>query len=117
MDLATIVALGTAGAAGCAILGFWLRFSDRITKADAKADAAEKAAAEAKRLSDEAHTRITALAAEFGMYRERVALDFVGKEAVRDLRTELMGAIEKVGGKIDELLKQERERLHERHAR
>lgn len=115
MDVSAIVALSGAAAAGFAILGFWLRFSDRITKAGAEAEAAGKGATEAKKLSDEAHTRISALQAEFGIYRERVALDFVGKEDVRDLKAEVIGAIKELDRKVDDLLTEERR--HERHDR
>lgn len=115
MDLSTIVAIGSIAGAGITILGFWLRFSDRVTKAEGDAEGAGKSADEAKKLCDEAHTRISALAGEFGIYRERVALDFVGKEDVRDLKSEVIGAIKELDKKVDGLLSEERR--HERHDR
>lgn len=115
MEVSTIVALCSAGGALVAILGFWLRFSDRITKAEGAAEASEKAADMAHALVDQAHTRITALAGEFGIYRERVALDFVGKEAVRELKAEVIEAIKDLDRKVDDLLTEERR--HERHDR
>jgi hypothetical protein len=119
MDLTIIVALGGLAVAAIAIVSFWMNFSDRISaakaaadRAEARADEALRDAAEAKKLVDEAHTRITALAAEFGIYRERVALDFAAKETVRDLKTELVGAIDKLGGKLDDFLRAERMDRH-----
>ena len=115
METSTIVSLVGAAGACFAILGFWLRFSDRITSAEERAKSAEKAAEVAQRLVDEAHTRITALAAEFGIYRERVALDFVGKETLRELKGEIVGAIRELDKKVDDLLTEERR--HERNDR
>src|SRR5689334_15320703 len=91
-----------AGIAGSVLgwLVFWLRFSDGISRARARAESAEKDAAESKVLGDQAHTRITALAAEFGLYRERVATDYVSKEAMRELKEDLVSAIDAIGEKL-----------------
>lgn len=94
----------TVGGSVLAWLIFWLRFSEKITIARSKAESAEKDAAGSKTVSEQAHLRITAMAAEFGMYRERVATDYVSKEAMRELKTELVAAINKVGDKVDQVL-------------
>ena len=107
---ATIALVGAGGGIGGAVLGwlaFWLRFSDRVTTANARAEAAQYAALESKKLSDEAHTRITALAAEFGMYRERVALEFVSKDAMRELKRDLVDEIKAIDAKLDRVLAQQ----------
>ena len=107
-DSFLLIGAGGVGGSALAWLAFWLRFSDRVTTANARAEAAQYAAIESKRLSDEAHTRITALAAEFGMYRERVATDYVSKEAMRELKNDLVSAIEAIGAKLDSVLSYER---------
>ena len=104
---ATIAIAGAGGTIAGAVLGwlaFWLRFSDRVTTANARAESSQYAALESKKLSDESHTRITALAAEFGMYRERVALEFVSKDAMRELKRDLVDEIRLIDAKLDQVL-------------
>ena len=90
------------------VIGFWLRFSDQISKARAVADFAQKDGSEAKTLADQAHTRITTLDHNFGVYRERVAMEYVSKEAMRELKTDLVNAIDAIGAKLDMVLSYER---------
>ena len=107
--IATIIGAGSAAiGAFVGIVGFWLRFAVQIAHARAIADAAQKEASEAKTLADQAHTRITALDHAFGIYRERVATDYVSKEAMRELKTDLVDAIDAIGAKLDMVLSYER---------
>lgn len=85
------------------------RLSGYISAVNARAEAAEKAADDARRLTDEAHTRITALDHLFGIYRERVATEYVSKEAMRELKADLMSAIGAVSSKLDDVLSYERQ--------
>jgi|SRR5581483_566672 len=103
--IATLIG-ATSAAIGAAIgvLAFWLRFSDAIARARARADSAEKEAGESKTLCDQAHTRITALHVEFGIYRERVAIDYVSKEAMRELKNDLVNEIKAIDAKLDQVL-------------
>jgi soluble cytochrome b562 len=48
IGVSSLVAIGTSIAAFLSVLTFWMKLSDRITKADAKADDAQQDAAEAK---------------------------------------------------------------------
>lgn len=108
----SLIALAfTAAGSVLAWLIFWLRFSDAIGKARGRAEAAREDAIEAKKLSDEAHTRITALDHMFGLYRERVAMDYVSRSSMSELEARLVKAIDAVGGKLDQVLAYERKQL------
>jgi hypothetical protein len=54
-----------AGAIGSvsAIIGFWIRYSDRLTKADAKAETAQRAAEEVEKDAKEAQDKVAILSA------------------------------------------------------
>lgn len=110
---ATVIFAGVAAAGGAigaflGVIGFWLRFSDQIARARARADAAEKDGAEAKVLADQAHNRISAMTNQFGDYREMVAKEYVSKDAMRELKADLVGAINDIGDKLDQVLAHER---------
>lgn len=109
--VATIIGAGSAAiGALIGVVGFWLRFADQIAKARAIADAAQKDASEAKTLADQAHNRISTIDHNFGLYRERVATEYVSKEAMRELKTDLVNAIDAIGAKLDMVLSYERDR-------
>ena len=122
MLIALISAISIAVGSFIGVLGFWLRFAENISLAKSKSElaklAAESASAlavESRKLADEAHTRITALDHAFGIYRERVAMDYVSQSsmrdfkaelisAMRDIKTELVSDINKIEGKLDKAL-------------
>lgn len=106
-DPTTFAAIGAACSAIIAaltVLGFWIRFSDRLTKAEGAAAAALLRAAEAHKLCEEAHTRITALAAEFGMYRENVAREYIHRATMREIEDRLTNAINRLADRLDRVL-------------
>src|SRR5882672_9430471 len=104
-DAVTWSAMALAIGAVISIITFWTRYSDRLTKAEARAHAAELAAKDAKDAAKEASDRLikaearahaaeqTALDAKdaakeakqdvaiqtaaFGLYREKVASEYV----------------------------------------
>ena len=100
-DVVTWGAAVTAIASVSAIIGFWTRYSDRLTKADAKAAAAKEAAEEAKKEAKAAHDRITLLDQAFALYRERVAHDYTHKETLREVEVRLTDAIDRLGDRFD----------------
>ncbi len=112
MDASTGISIVTAIiGVGCTLAGsvlgwlvFWLRFAAEVARAHATAEAAEKEAAEVKVLCEQNRTSIIALAAEFGLYREHVAREYVSKETMRELKTDLMSAIKDVAEKLDRVL-------------
>lgn len=73
-DALVFVAIGSviaALASGTTVLGFWMRFSDRITIADTKADNAQQDAAEAKNENDNLRETISAMSREIDELIER----------------------------------------------
>jgi hypothetical protein len=74
----------------------WLGF-----ETSAKAAAALEAAADAKRIALEAHTRLAALDASFGLYRERIAAEYVSRAVLREVEDRIGDAIERLGERLD----------------
>jgi biopolymer transport protein ExbB/TolQ len=97
---AAIAALGSVSA----IIGFWTRYSDRLTKADAKAVAAREAADEAKKEAKAAQDRISILDQAFALYRERVALEYTSTKTLREVEARLTDAIDRLGDRFDRAL-------------
>jgi biopolymer transport protein ExbB/TolQ len=97
---AAIAALGSISA----IIGFWTRYSDRLTKADTKAAIAEKAAEEAKKEAKAAHDRVTLLDQAFALYRERVALEYTSTRTLAMVEARLTEAIDRLGDRFDRAL-------------
>jgi hypothetical protein len=104
MDATGIAVMGAACAiigSGTTVIMFWMRFENRMTIAKAVADDAYQRAVEAKRQADDAHGRVTLLAAEFGLYRENVAREYIHREAMREIEDRLTAAIERLGDRLD----------------
>lgn len=100
--------------AGFTVLSFWLRFSDRITKAHARADAAMVVAEEARAEAKEGSEKTTLLSASFGIYREQVAREYIHREVMREVEERLTSAIDRLGDRLDRVL--ERSELnHQSH--
>lgn len=95
------------GLVGGAVVRSW-SLSGYLANLKSAAAAAKSDAAEAKTNAAEANTRITALGAEFAMYRERVAMDNVSRkdmrEDMRDLKDDLVKRIDALGDKLDQVL-------------
>lgn len=90
IDAALIGAIAAAVGAGCTFLGFWMRFSDRITKANGSAEMALQVAAEAEEAVKDANERITMLGSNFGLYREQAIEKFVTHQAITELEKRLV---------------------------
>jgi biopolymer transport protein ExbB/TolQ len=100
-DVITWGALATALGSTSAIIGFWTRYSDRLTKADTKAVAAKEAAEDAKKDAKAAQDRVSLLDQAFGLYRERVALEYTSTKTLQAVETRLTDAIERLGDRFD----------------
>lgn len=123
MNEGWIAALAALAAAAIAALGFWMRLSDRITKAsqvgeNALQEAAEvkeemqRRGAEAKRENDELRLSIAALDRAFSMYQVAIAKeakDIVSRGDLREMETRITASIESLGkgfhGRIDNVVK------------
>jgi len=107
-DAITWSALVIALSAISAIIGFWTRYSDRLTKADTKAVTAREAAEDAKKEAKAAQVRIGLLDQAFALYRERVAHEYTHKETLREAEERLTDAIDRLGDRIDRALERAR---------
>lgn len=96
MDWALAGVIVAAITASVVVLTFWLNLSDRISKATASAEAAHSTAKEAS-------IRAESIGAELARFREQVAREYVSHEALRQLEDRLVGAIERLGDRMDKL--------------
>lgn len=104
MDWTGIGALGGLCIAGITVLSFWMRFSDRITKAEAAAAAAKTASDEAQKSADEAQRKVEIQGAAFSIYREQIAREYIHREVMREVEERLTAAIERLGDRLDRVL-------------
>ena len=98
-DPTLLISIGSvmaAVAAGTTVLAFWMRFSDRVSKAQASADGALQEAAEAKKEAADARVALVALDRAFALYREAVAKEYVSRETLRELEQRVTNLIEMV---------------------
>jgi hypothetical protein len=80
-----------------AIIGFWMAFASRLTKAEVMAD-------EAKEDAKEANSKATLLSASFSLYREQIAREYIHREVMREVEDRLTQAIERLGDRLDRVL-------------
>jgi hypothetical protein len=100
-DVLTWGALVAAAGAVVGLVTFWVNRGRAEGETAAKATAALEAAADAKRVALEAHTRLAALDASFGLYRERIAAEYVSRSVLRVVEDRIGDAIEKLGERLD----------------
>ena len=105
-DVITWGALLTALGSVSAIIGFWTRCSDRLTKADAKAVAAREVAEDAKKEAKAAQDRVSILDQAFALYRERVAQDYTSRKTLTEVENRLAAAIDRLGDRFDHAFEQ-----------
>lgn len=92
----TIALLGAAGSI-IAVVTFWMN------RGRAEGENAATAV-DAKKIAIEAHVKIAALDAAFGLYREKVAAEYVSRTTLREVETRITDAIERIGDRLDRLL-------------
>lgn len=91
--------IGVAAAVGVAVItliGFWMKLSRDIAKAEGRAEAAYVAAAAVEQEAK----RVAISLAEF---KEKVARDYVSHEALRQMEDRLVGAIDRLADRMDKL--------------
>lgn len=104
MDWPVLAAIGGLIVTGIAILTFWMRFSDRITIAEASAEVSKDIAQEAKKDAHDASEKIALLSASFSIYREQVAREYIHREVMREVEERLTQAIDRLGDRLDRVL-------------
>lgn len=77
-------------------ISFWVALTEKISKATSSAEAAAAAAILAQ---TEARAAQSALAD----FKEKVARDYVSHEAMRQMEDRLVGAIDRLANRLDEL--------------
>jgi len=111
MEPALIGALAGLVVATLAVVGFWMNLSDRITKANSSAEAALQVAAEAEEGLKECNERVTALAANFSLYREQAVEKFVTHHAITEVEKRLVESQAKTEQRLVDALAGLNERL------
>lgn len=96
-DWATLAAFATICVAGITVIGFWMRFSDRVTEAETRAQIAKDTAKDNSE-------RIANLNAAFSLYREQVARDYISREMMQEFERRLTSAIDKLGERFDKFV-------------
>ena len=112
-SLVIAAAVGVCAIAGAiiTIVTFWMRFSDRITRAEAAAAAASKEAENALHVAAEAveenkviHDRLTRMGAEFALYRERAGDMFVKAPRLDEIETRLVDNMDKTERRLTDAI-------------
>jgi hypothetical protein len=118
-DINPVALLALAGGA-VTVVAFWIRSSDVAARANALAEAAEKEVREARRIADDAcrlakaamncaekaHEKLTYVQAQFAAYRETQAGQLVSREVLREAESRLGAAIDRLGDRLDSLVKE-----------
>jgi uncharacterized membrane protein len=73
---------------------FVVRTHNRATEAD-------EAACKAQKRADEAVLNTSAVAANLSLFREQVAAEYVDRDALREIKRELIDAINRLGDRMD----------------
>lgn len=94
---ALITALGSVGG----LVTFWVNRGRAEGAAEARLVAGEAATADSKRIALEAHAKVALLESAFGIYRERIAAEYVSRLTLREVEDRISGAIEKLGDRLD----------------
>jgi len=81
------------------VVAFWVRSSDAAAQARTEAQDARKRA-------DAAHESIAMLQASLAAYRETQAERLVSREVLREVEDRLTGSIERLGDRLDALVKE-----------
>lgn len=95
-DVVTWGAVAIAIGSMLSIIGFWTRYSDRVTKAEARAAASELAANAAATFATALQVKIEMLQRDFADYREAAALKFVSDKELAQAETRFTGLVEEI---------------------
>ncbi|MBA1156942.1 hypothetical protein [Microvirga mediterraneensis] len=96
INLSTIFMIGGTA---LALIRFWIQAEQKAVQADKRATAAEEKA-------DKAHEKIAILQASVNAYQVTQAERLVSREVLREVEGRLAGSIEKLGDRLDSLLRE-----------
>ncbi len=86
---------------GLQVLGFVVF----IVRTHNRANEAHEAAEKAQKRAEDANLGVTVNSANLAMFREQVASDYVDRDALRDIKRELIDAINRLGDRVDQSLR------------
>jgi hypothetical protein len=95
-DVVTWASVAVAVGSLLAILRFWNSYSDRITKAEGRAKAAEDAAHGASILTAGLQVKLEGMQKDFSDYRESAALKFVSDRDLIQSENRFAGLVESI---------------------
>lgn len=104
IDGPIIAAAATVGGFAIAFATFWIRFGARIARAEGVSDEALKACEQAKRDHQEISNTLAIQTAQFSLYREQIARDYIHREVMREVEDRLTAAIDRLGDRLDRVL-------------
>jgi hypothetical protein len=97
--------------AACAFVTFWLRFGDRISRAQSDSAAALQDTAQSKLELEAMRALHTQLKEELTSFQLRVAREYVDKDMMREVEARVIAAVEKAAKSTTEALKHLNERI------
>jgi hypothetical protein len=72
-----------------------------VVRTHNRAAEADEAACKAQKRADEAVLNASAVGANLSLFREQVAADYVDRDALREIKRELIDAINRLGDRMD----------------
>lgn len=111
MEPAVVGAIAGAIVASLAVLGFWMNLQGQITSAKTTAESALQVGAEVEVGLKECNERMTALAANFSLYREQAVEKFVTHNAITEVEKRLVESQAKTEQRLVDALGGLNERL------
>src|SRR5687767_14520069 len=93
-NTATLVAILMQAVAGIVFL----------VRTENKARSAGSLARQAIKMASEAHEKVAIVQASLGLHREQVAREYIDRDALREMKDDLMASINRLSERIDEAL-------------
>jgi hypothetical protein len=84
-----------------ALVKFWVDLGRQQGKHAAKVEQLESSVRDAKQLALEGHAKVAVVEATFGIYRERIAAEYVSRQTLREVEDRISTAIENLGVRLD----------------
>jgi hypothetical protein len=109
--IALIGVLCSTVIAACAFVTFWLRFGDRISRAQSDSAAALQDVAQSKLELESVRALHADLKEELTTFQLRVAREYVDKDMMREVEGRVIAAVEKAAKSTTEALQHLNERI------
>lgn len=100
-EVALILSIVTALGSAATFLAFWMKLSERITRAENEGQNALQEAAESRKENEELHRSFSLLSTAMSIHREGIAKDYIDKDMLKEMRAEMMTVVNSINNKID----------------